>query len=124
MANPRVFRPPLPLRGRPRAARARAADRGTTPEALRRALRGDLETIVAKAVKRDPAERYASVVAMDDDLRRYLEHAPIGARADTLAYRAGKFVRRHRLPVALAGALVAALAAGLVGTLWQGSRRA
>lgn len=105
--------------GAPDSMRARAADRGTTPEALRRALRGDLETIVAKAVKRDPAERYGSVVAMDDDLRRYLEHVPIGARADTLAYRAARFVRRHRLPVALGSVLLAALSAGLAGTIWQ-----
>ena len=105
--------------GAPDSVRARATDRALTPEALRRALRGDLETIVAKAVKRDPAERYGSVMAMDDDLRRYLEHAPIGARPDRFTYRAAKFVRRHRLPVALAGAVVAALAAGLVGTAWQ-----
>jgi eukaryotic-like serine/threonine-protein kinase len=102
------------------SVRLRATRRGSTTEALRRALRGDLETIVAKALKKDPAERYASVGAMDDDLRRYLQHVPIGARADTFRYRAAKFVRRHRLPVSLASVLVAALAAGLAGTVWQG----
>jgi eukaryotic-like serine/threonine-protein kinase len=103
----------------PVSMRSRAADRGTTPEALRRGLRGDLETIAAKAVKKDPSERYASVVAMDDDLRRYLEHAPIAARPDRFSYRAAKFVRRHRLPVAFASVLLAALAAGLAATIWQ-----
>ena len=103
----------------PDSMRSRAADLGTTPEGLRRGLRGDLETIVAKAVKRDPTERYTSVVAMDDDLRRYLEHAPIGARPDRFTYRAAKFVRRHRVPVALASVLLAALAAGMAGTMWQ-----
>ena len=97
----------------------RVIARGCSSDALRRALRGDLETIVAKALKKDPAERYASVVALDDDLRRHLEHVPIGARADTLTYRTAKFVRRHRAPVFLAGVLAVALAVGLGSTLWQ-----
>jgi len=100
-------------------ARARSATRGTTPEGLRRALRGDLETIVAKALKKGPIERYPSVAALAEDLRRYLEHSPITARPDTLGYRAAKFVRRHRLPVALASMLLLALSAGLTGTFWQ-----
>jgi eukaryotic-like serine/threonine-protein kinase len=68
---------------------------GTTLSRLRRALRGDLDTIVAKALKRDPSERYASVTAMADDLHRFLRHEPISARPDTLGYRAAQFVRRH-----------------------------
>src|SRR3982074_3975573 len=66
---------------------------------LRRTLRGDLDTIVAKALKKNPAERYPSVTAFADDLRRYLGHETISARPDTLAYRARKFLRRHRVPV-------------------------
>jgi eukaryotic-like serine/threonine-protein kinase len=89
------------------------------PEGLRRALRGDLETIVAKALKKDPAERYASASALAEDLRRYLDYAPIAARPDTFGYRAARFVRRRRLPVALAGLSLMALTAGLAGTLWQ-----
>ncbi|HET8645418.1 MAG TPA: hypothetical protein VFO85_08020, partial [Vicinamibacteria bacterium] len=100
-------------------ARERAGKRGTTPTALSRALKGDLETIVAKALKKDPEERYASAVALADDLRRWLEHAPIRARPDTFADRAARFARRHRLPVALASVLLLALAAGLAGTMWQ-----
>jgi serine/threonine-protein kinase len=99
--------------------RSRAMQRGVTPEALGRALRGDLETIVAKALKKEPAERYASVAALADDLRRHLDHAPISARPDTFTYRATRFVQRYRLPVALSGALLIALLTGLAGTLWE-----
>jgi serine/threonine-protein kinase len=96
-----------------------AAKRATSPERLRRLLRGDLDTIVAKALKKDSRERYTSVTALAEDLRRYLDHQPIGARPDTLHYRAAKFVRRHRLPVALAGLAAGAVAVGLVGTVSQ-----
>jgi serine/threonine-protein kinase len=72
---------------------------------LRRAFRGDLEAIVAKALSKNPAERYASVTALAEDLRRYLGHYPISARPNTVAYRTKKFVRRNRLAVALATAL-------------------
>ena len=80
---------------------------------LSRVLRGDLDTIVAKALKKNPAERYASVTAFADDLRRFLNHQTISARPDTLAYRARKFVRRHRVPVAAAALMIASLSAGL-----------
>jgi serine/threonine-protein kinase len=96
-----------------------AARRSTTPEKLRRALRGDLDTIVAKALKKDPRERYASVTALADDLRRYLEHKPIAARPDSLVYSASRFVRRNRLAVSLATLAFAATIAGVAGTLIQ-----
>jgi serine/threonine protein kinase len=99
--------------------RARAAKRGTTPEKLERALAGDLETIVVKALKKNPEERYTSVTAFADDLRRYLRHQPISTRPDTLAYRAAKFVRRNRTAVALAMLAFVASLAGLFGTLTQ-----
>jgi serine/threonine-protein kinase len=63
---------------------------------LRRALRGDLDTILGKALKKGPAGRYASVAMLAADLRSYLRHKPVGARPDTLAHRAGKSVRRNR----------------------------
>jgi eukaryotic-like serine/threonine-protein kinase len=96
-----------------------ATRRTTTPDRLSRLLRGDLDTIVAKALKKNPQERYASVTALADDLRRYLRHEPISARPDTLRYRAAKFVRRNRTAVALAALAVIAAGAGLVGTLMQ-----
>jgi tetratricopeptide (TPR) repeat protein len=64
------------------------------------ALRGDLDTIVARALKKNPAERYPSVSALSEDLSRFLKQEPIRARPDTLLYRAGKFVVRNRLAVA------------------------
>jgi eukaryotic-like serine/threonine-protein kinase len=94
------------------------------PEAakLRRALRGDLDTIVSRAIKKEPAERYPSAAAMAEDVRRFLDHRPIAARADSFAYRAGKLLRRHRGASALAAVAVLALAAGLAGTLSQARR--
>ena len=83
------------------------------------ALRGDLDTIVAKALKKNPRERYASVTALADDLRRYLEHEPIRARPDTLAYRAARFVRRNRVAVVAAATATLALVASTVVTTWQ-----
>ena len=85
---------------------AAAEKRGATPEKLRRRLRGDLDTIIAKTLKKKPEERYNSVAALGDDLRRYLQHEPIAARPDTLAYRLRKYVRRHRVGVALTTVLV------------------
>jgi tetratricopeptide (TPR) repeat protein len=96
-----------------------ASDRNTTPDRLGRRLRGELDTIVAKALKKNPHERYASVSAFIEDLQRYLSHEPIHARPDTLLYRAAKFVRRHRMAVSLATAVVLAIVAGLIGTLVQ-----
>ncbi len=81
-------------------AAERAEQRATTPDRLHRLLRGDLETIVAKALKSNPAERYASVVEFAEDLRRFLDHQPIAARPDSLRYRAGKFIQRHWRPLA------------------------
>ncbi|HEV7703465.1 MAG TPA: serine/threonine-protein kinase, partial [Gemmatimonadaceae bacterium] len=88
-----------------------AAARDASPERLRRTLHGDLENIVAKALKKVPAERYATVSELAADVRHYLNHEPVTARADSFGYRAGKFVRRHRVPVAIA----ALVAVGLVG---------
>jgi eukaryotic-like serine/threonine-protein kinase len=99
--------------------KALAEKRSTTPERLRHQLRGDLDTIIARALKKAPAERYASVSAFADDLRRYLKHEPISARPDTIAYRARKFVRRNRAPVAFAALALAAVFAGIAGTLIQ-----
>ena len=84
-----------------------AEKRGTTPEKLRRQLRGDLDTIVSKALKKNPQERYTSVAAFADDLQRYLKHQPISARPDTLAYRTAKFVRRNRTVVVLTATAIA-----------------
>jgi tetratricopeptide (TPR) repeat protein len=74
--------------------------------------RGDLNTVVMKALAAEPAQRYASAGALADDLERLLEHRPVLARAPTLVYRGSRFVRRHRaLSVAASVVFVALLAA-------------
>jgi len=76
------------------------------------AARGDLATILAKALKQKPAERYALAAAFAEDLRHYLNHEPIAARPDTLGYRMSKFLRRR-----WRGVTVAAAAATIVVVL-------
>jgi eukaryotic-like serine/threonine-protein kinase len=98
---------------------ANAANRATTPEKLSRLLRGDLDTIVAKALKKEPTERYPSVTTLADDLRRHLKNQPICACPDTLAYRAAKLARRNRTAVVLATLAIIATVTGVVGTLIQ-----
>jgi serine/threonine protein kinase/tetratricopeptide (TPR) repeat protein len=93
-------------------AEERARSRSTTPRRLRGMLRGDLENIVAKALKKAPAERYASAEALAEDLRRHLDHLPVRARPDSFGYRTRTFVARHRLVLGAAAAVVLALAAG------------
>ena len=100
-----------------------AAERSVTRDALTRLLRGDLETITAKAIKKVPGERYGSVTQFAEDLGRYLRHEPVMARPDTLRYRAVKFVRRNRALVTLAGLAAAAVMASLVG-IWLQARTA
>src|SRR5918993_1190436 len=79
-----------------------------------KALRGDLDNIVAKALKKRPEERYASVTAFADDLRRYLNREPVSARPDTVLYRTSKFLQRRSRAVAAAGGVVLLIAA-LIG---------
>jgi serine/threonine-protein kinase len=96
-----------------------AANRATTPERLRRQLRGDLDRIIAKAVKKNPAERYPSASAFADDLERHLEHKPVLARPDSLGYRTAKFVRRNRVAVAVAATALVATVAGVAAIVIQ-----
>jgi tetratricopeptide (TPR) repeat protein len=70
---------------------------------------GDLDTILEKALRKEPGERYQSVSAFADDLERYLRHEPVSARPASVAYRLRKFVRRNRAAVLAAGAALAAL---------------
>jgi eukaryotic-like serine/threonine-protein kinase len=100
-------------------AKELAEKRASTPEKLRRQLRGDLDTILGKALKKKPQGRYASVTAFAEDLRRYLKHEAISARPDTFAYRAMKFVRRNRVAVALAMVALAAIIAGSAAAVYQ-----
>ena len=101
-------------------AKENAFLRASTPDRLRRVLRGDIDTIVATALKKEPSERYSSVTAFSDDIRRYLKNERIGARPDTLAYRAAKFTRRNRVVVSVAALAMFASIAGTAGTWMQG----
>jgi len=92
--------PPKPSASVTPDAEAASRVRGLTPARLRRRLAGDLDTIVLKALRKEPARRYASVEQMAEDVRRHLEGQPVIARPDTFRYRTGKFVRRHRAGVA------------------------
>jgi eukaryotic-like serine/threonine-protein kinase len=110
---------------RPSAAcndQSKAELRGTSVAKLAKILRGDLDTIVLKALKKTPAERYASATTFADDLRRYLAHEPVSARPDSLGYRGARFVRRNRIAVGLSSLAIVAMVAGLIGTATQAER--
>ena len=84
-------------------------------------LRGDLDNIVLMALRKEARQRYGSVAQLSEDLRRYLAGEAVLARKDTLGYRAGKFVRRHRIGVVTAALIFITLLGGIVTTSWQAS---
>jgi len=96
----------------------RLSDSASQPH-LKRTLRGDLENIVGKALKKAPLERYASVKHFADDLKRYLNDEPVLARADNTWYRVRKFVARNRLPVAMGSAALVAVIASAAVALFE-----
>ena len=91
------------------SAKTEAAARGTEPRQLVRLLRGDLDWITMTAVERERARRYATPTELANDIRRYLANEPVMARPASLSYRVQKYVRRHRIGVAAAGAIGALL---------------
>lgn len=84
-----------------------------------RRLHGDLDAIVLKAVRREPAARYQSASQLWNDIARHLKREPVQARGDARGYRVRRFISRHRVAMALAVALVVPLVAGLAGVAWQ-----
>jgi non-specific serine/threonine protein kinase/serine/threonine-protein kinase len=80
-------------------------------------LAGDLDNIVLKAVRKEPQRRYASVEQFSEDIRRHLEKLPVTARKDSWSYRAGKFVRRHKMGMAAAALVVLAVLGGVAATI-------
>lgn len=92
---------------------SRAAD-GTASD-----LRGDLDTIVLKALKKPPGQRYESAAALADDLERYLAQEPIRARPDSRGYRTSMFLKRNRLPIGVASGVSAAVLIGAAAAVWQ-----
>ena len=96
-----------------------AAARATTPERLRRRLKGDLDTIVGTALREESDARYRSAEALLADLRRHRQGLPVQARPASVGYQLRKFVLRHRASVAAAGAFVLMLVVGVVALAWQ-----
>jgi non-specific serine/threonine protein kinase/serine/threonine-protein kinase len=105
-----------------------AATAGTKPstmaaqggdEVLARHLRGDLDAITLTAMRPDPAERYGSASVLAEDVRRYMDARPVIARGDSWSYRAARFVRRRKLGVAAAAAILITLIGGVIATSWQ-----
>jgi hypothetical protein len=95
------------------------AEHATAPSAamtgpLARQVRGDLDAIILKAMRRDPAARYASIESFDEDIARHLGRRPVGARKGTWRYLAGRFLARHKLSFATGAAVLVTLVAGLV----------
>ena len=84
---------------------------------LKRALQGDLDSIVMRCLAHDPAHRYRSIRELKDDLERYREHRPVQARRHTRAYLLRRFVHRHRLGVALAVASLLLIAVSVYSAL-------
>ena len=95
----------------------RASDAVSGP--ARRTLAGDLDTILAKALRKDPAARYATAEAFGEDLARWLDQRPVLAQPDSRSYRLRKFVTRHRVGVVAASVSLVAVLAGAGGAVWQ-----
>ncbi len=87
----------------------------------RKALRGDLDAILNRALKKHPAERYATIDALAQDLGRHMRGEPVLARPDSPGYRLRKFVLRNRLTVGAAAAVLVAIVSGAGLAMWQAS---
>ena len=99
-----------------------ARSRHTEPPRLLHLVRGDLDWIVMKCLEKDRTRRYETPNGLARDVERHLNHEPVTAAAPSALYRMGKFIRRHRVGLATAAALVVLLVAGMVGSVWQALR--
>jgi serine/threonine-protein kinase len=105
------------LQGEAPPASRRVHDRDTA-----KALRGEVDAILAKAMQREPAQRYATADALAQDIERYLQGETVSARPDSLAYRLGKALKRHRLAFTAGGAVAVAVLSGAGVSLVQAQR--
>jgi eukaryotic-like serine/threonine-protein kinase len=115
-------RPSTRVTRRGEGASHAATARRTEVQGLARLLRGDLDAIVLKALEKDRARRYGTVAELAADIQRHLRHQPVLARAPTTAYRVARYVRRHRVGVAIASSLVLLLLAFAISTQVQAMR--
>ena len=111
-------RPPLEIRDKALHEAVRIIrDEDPKPlSSVNRMFRGDLETILAKAMEKERSRRYESAAAFADDLQRYLRDEPVSARRPSTLYQIAKFTRRHRALVVGSGIVFMALVAGIIGT--------
>ncbi|MEM7351390.1 MAG: tetratricopeptide repeat protein [Acidobacteriota bacterium] len=96
--------------------------RGASPQQLSRSLAGDLDNIILKALRKEPERRYGSVEQVSEDLARHLKGLPVVARPDSFAYRASKFVLRHKAAIAASSAFVLLLSGFTFNSSRQASR--
>jgi serine/threonine-protein kinase len=99
-----------------------ASSRRSTPQGMRKRLKGDLDAIVMKALAKDPDRRYHTTEQLATDIRRHLEHRTLSAVPRTPGYRLSRFVRRNRGGVLAAGLVLATTIGGVTATLWQVAR--
>src|SRR5262245_21204322 len=99
-------------------------ERRTSCDRLRRACRGDLDTILEKALKKVPHDRYQTVTAFAEDVRRHLSREPVLARPDSAWYRWRRFGARHRLEFGAAAVVLITLVAGAGVAVWEAARAA
>ncbi len=117
--------PSVQFGGLPAEKRAMlAAERRTDATTLRHTLAGDLDAVILEALERDRERRYATANAFALDLENYLENKPVAAHTSSVAYRAGKFTRRHRVGVTFAATVLVLLAAAAIGATVQARRLA
>ena len=86
-----------------------AQARSSNQELLSKRLRGDLDAIVLKALRKEPEKRYTSVESFVEDVKRHLNNLPVLAQSDTFSYRSRKFIRRHRIGLSVASAFIIVL---------------
>jgi tetratricopeptide (TPR) repeat protein len=101
---------------------SRAAAQGGAPPVPPRLLRGDLDAIVARALRKEPEKRYATVEALREDVARHLAGEPVAAREGARLYAFSRFVGRNRLMVGAAALLLLAIVGGSLGIAWQARR--
>jgi len=113
--------PPRPSQSIADGGTRNAESKANPQSAIRnpQSLRGDLDNIVLMAMRKEPSRRYASIEQFAEDIHRHLEGLPVRARKDTFGYRAGKFIKRHKIGVSATGLMTVTLLAGVVATLWQ-----
>jgi eukaryotic-like serine/threonine-protein kinase len=105
---------------RPSAAMARHDGQNSKFEIRNsKLLKGDLDNMVLKAMRKEPQRRYVSVGEFSEDIRRYLNGLPVIARKGTFAYRASRFAARNRITVSAGALVILAVIAGLIVALWQ-----